>query len=85
LSIAERMAVAFFLWIAMVTVAAWIIGEERKRKWFRQRNMAKSFLNRRGFVGEFIHFGYPCTQEGWAVFGGFMLVIVITGCIAIFL
>lgn len=84
MSIAERMAVAFCIWIAMVTITAWIIGAEHKAKWFRQRDMSKSFLNRRGFLGEYIHFGYPCTREGWALFSGFMAIVLITGFVAIF-
>lgn len=85
MQIAERMALTFLGWIVMVFVTAWIIGPERKYKWFRQRNQHKSFLNRRGFMGEYIHFGYPCTLEGWAVFSALMLVVLVSAYIAIFI
>jgi hypothetical protein len=71
------------LWLVMVAVTVWAIGPERKRKWFRQRDLAKSFLNRRGFLGEYIHLGRPCTREGWMIWGGFVAVMLLTGALAL--
>lgn len=82
--IADRVAIAFLLWLIMIAAVAWGLGPERKYKWFRQRDQRKSFLNRRGFLGEYIHFGYPCTIEGWMVFAGLMSFVLITAYIAIF-
>ena len=45
---------------------ALLIGEERKSKWFQKRT-AYSFFLRRGVLGEWLHFGYPCTVEGYGV------------------
>lgn len=85
MQIAERVAVTFVGWIVMMFIAAWILGPERKRRWFRQRDQQKSFLNRRGFLGDFIHFGYPCTLEGMIVFAILMCIILLTAYIAIFM
>lgn len=81
----DRVAIAFGGWIIMMFVTSWILGPERKFKWFRQRNQHKSFLNRRGFMGEYIHFGYPCTKEGWAVFSVLIFVVIVTAYIAVFI
>ena len=83
MQISDRIAIAFLGWIVMVFVTSWVLGPERKCKWFRQRDQNKSFLNRRGFLGEYIHFGYPCTRQGWAVFSLLMSVILTTAYIAI--
>ncbi len=85
MQIAERVAITFVGWIVMMFITAWIIGPERKCKWFRQRDQQKSFLNRRGFFGEFIHFGYPCTREGMLVFAVLMAIVLTTAYIAIFM
>ena len=85
MQIAERVAIAFVGWIVMMFITARIIGPERKCKWFRQRDQQKSFLNRRGFFGEFIHFGYPCTREGMLVFAVLMAIVLTTAYIAIFM
>ena len=84
MQIAERMALTCLGWFVMIAAVAWVLGPERKRRWFRQRDQRKSFLNRRGFLGEYIHFGYPCTREGWTVFAGLMTVVLSTAYLAIF-
>lgn len=68
----------------MAAVASFVIGKERKQKWFKLRDPSKSFLNRRGFLGDFINFGYPRTLEGIAVLSGMTVVILVTGYIAIY-
>ena len=45
---------------------ALLIGEERKSKWFQKRTTYSFFL-RRGVLGEWLHFGYPCTIKGYGV------------------
>lgn len=85
MQIAERVAIACLGWFVMIAAVAWVLGPERKSKWFRQRDQRKSFLNRRGFLGEYIHFGYPCTKEGWAVFAGLMTVVLGSAYIAIYI
>lgn len=54
--------IALFIFI----VTAFLLGEERKSKWFQKRNNYSFFL-RRGLLGEWLHFGYPCTVEGYGV------------------
>ena len=83
MDINARFGLALVLWFVMAAVASFLIGKERKQRWFRLRDPSKSFLNRRGFLGDFMNFGFPRSREGWAVFTGFALVIVITSYIAI--
>lgn len=65
------------LWALIVFfITAHIIGQERKHAWFQKRTKY-SFFNRRGFIGESLHFGYPKTKEGVGV------TIIITVCIAV--
>ena len=54
--------IALFIFI----ITALLIGEERKSKWFQKRKRYSFFL-RRGLLGEWLHFGYPCTKEGYGV------------------
>ncbi len=68
----------------MVALTVFVIGLERKHAWFRQRDQTKSFLNRRGFVGEYIHLGYPRTRQGWVIWSIFMLVIILSTYLLIF-
>lgn len=56
------MIIAFLFFI----ITAILIGEERKAKWFKKRTRYSFFL-KRGFLGEFLHFGYPVTREGYTV------------------
>ena len=67
MDIVTRMFLLFSSWIALVLIIMWFIGPERKKLWFRQRDTTKSFLNRRGFLGDFLHIGYPCTREGLVI------------------
>ena len=75
MDIVSRMGLLFSSWIALVLILMWFIGPVRKKLWFRQRDTSKSFLNRRGFLGDFLHIGYPCTREGWFIW--FVLIIFI--------
>ena len=84
LDIVTRMFFLFLFWIAMVAGTVWAIGPRHKHLWFRQRDQTKSFLNRRGFLGEFIHLGYPCSREGWAISAGFAATILLSGYLVLF-
>lgn len=56
-----------FAWsFAIVFVTAWLVGFERKAKWFKRREKY-TFFNRRGVFGEYMNFGYPRTWQGLAV------------------
>lgn len=74
-----RIGLALLTWLAVAALTSLLIGQERKRKWFRLRDPSKSFLNRRGFLGDFINFGFPRTREGWVIFSAFMLMILASG------
>lgn len=54
--------IALFIFI----ITTFLLGEERKSKWFQKRKTYSFFL-RRGLLGEWLHFGYPCTVEGYGV------------------
>jgi len=54
--------IALFIFI----ITALLLGEERKSKCFQKRKTYSFFL-RRGLLGEWLHFGYPCTAEGYGV------------------
>jgi len=70
-------------WLTMVSVTIWLIGPQRKLRWFRQRDVSKSFLNRRGFLGDYLHIGRPCAREGWMIWCGFVAVIALTMWLAL--
>ena len=55
--------IALFIFI----ITALLLGEERKSKWFQKRKTYSFFL-RRGLLGEWLHFGYPCTVSYWPIF-----------------
>lgn len=74
--ISNKLFLCFFIALIVFATTAFIIGPERKAKWFRKRSKY-SFFNRRGIISEFIHYGYPCTLEGGAVTLGMLGVIAI--------
>lgn len=49
-----------FIYIYIVALA---IGRENKAKWFKKRTKSSVFT-RRGFMGEYINFGYPTCIKG---------------------
>ena len=57
------MIVVSFLSFAVVGM---LIGSERKSKWFKKRTKYTLFT-RRSIVGEFVHFGRPCSWEGFLI------------------
>lgn len=64
---AKRIGVVFLFAFCLFALIAQVIGAERKARWFKKREKY-SFFTRRGGLGEFINFGYPCTAEGIAIF-----------------
>ena len=55
--------VGAFLYIYVISFA---IGQERREKWFHKRKHY-TFFNKRGFLGEYLNYGYPCTVPGFLV------------------
>lgn len=56
-----------FVWAFIVFfITALVIGADRKAQWFQKRTKY-SWFNRRGIIGESLHFGYPKTREGYGV------------------
>ena len=83
LDINGRIGLAMLSWFVVAAVGAFLTGAERKQKWFKMRDPSKSFLNRRGFLGDFINFGYPRTREGWVVLAGMATLILVTSYVAV--
>lgn len=52
-----------FLYIYAISFA---IGQERREKWFHKRKRY-TFFNKKGFLGEYLNYGYPCTIPGFLV------------------
>lgn len=75
-AISNKLFLCFLIALAVFAITAVIIGPERKAKWFKKRSKY-SFFNRRGFISEFIHYGYPCTIQGGAVALGMFGIISI--------
>jgi hypothetical protein len=84
LDINGRIGVALLSWFVMAAVVSFVIGKERKHRWFKLRDPSKSFLNRRGFLGDFINFGYPRTLEGLSILLGITAFILVTGYVAVY-
>lgn len=68
--------ISFLLSLIIIYLTAKIIGQEKKARWFKKRQQ-NGIFNRRGFLGETLHFGYPCTVEGFIVM--MIMFIVIFG------
>lgn len=78
-----RVIAAFLVSLVVVYITAKIVGEENKARWFKKRQQT-SFLNRRGFLGESLNFGYPRTWQGAAVFAAMFGIIGVVSYIIIF-
>ena len=78
-----RIGYLFLAWLVIVALVGYAIGPERKRHWFYMRDTSKSFLNRRGMLGELMQFGFPRTREGWMVFAGFLLMILLSALLVV--
>ncbi len=84
MDINSRFGLAVLSWFILAAIASLLIGAEGKKKWFKMRDPSKSFLNRRGFLGDFMNFGYPRTLEGWAVLSGLVVVMVVSSYLAVY-
>lgn len=82
--VASRVLQIFFFSFAYIFCIAKIIGSENKLKWFKRRTKT-TFFNRKGFLGEYINFGYPITWQGMLVFFAIYGVIFSVGYIYIFM
>ena len=74
---AVRVIISFFVALVIFAFTAWLIGPERKRKWFKKRDHSKSFFNRRGMLGEYLHYGHPVTVQGYVLL--VLLLAIVTG------
>ncbi len=63
----QRVVIVFICAFVLIAAVSKIIGEERKAKWFRKRTKYTLFT-RRSILGEWVHFGYPCTWQGLLIF-----------------
>jgi len=62
-AVTARILIALVVAMAFIFLCAYIIGRERKERWFKRRTNYTLF-NRRGLLGEYINFGYPRTWQG---------------------
>lgn len=65
--ILERLIQIIGLSFAYIYLVAKLIGQENKNDWFKKRTRS-SFFTRRGFMGDYINFGYPVSWQGILVF-----------------
>ncbi len=66
-AICNRIIQVFIVSFFYIFLIAKIVGQENKAKWFRRRTKY-TFFNRRGILGEYVHFGYPICWQGLVVF-----------------
>ena len=74
--IAVRIICSLLSSIFVINIIARIVGEDRKKKWFKKRTKFSVF-NMRGILGERFHFGRPCTLQGLGV------TVVMLSCVAL--
>jgi len=82
-ALAIKIISALFVGIFITYATARLIGSENKAKWFKKRQRF-SIFNKRGFLGETCHFGYPCTLQGLAVVLLMYGIIILVGYEIIF-
>lgn len=71
--ITVRTLCSFGSCMAIAQIAGTLLGEEKKKKWFKKRVQKYALLNRRGFLGENSNFGRPVTREGYLVSIGLII------------
>ncbi|MGN0940824.1 MAG: hypothetical protein ACI4OA_03880 [Selenomonadaceae bacterium] len=76
LEIARRVIFSFISALCIIGIFSNVIGERRKKLWFKARSQI-SFFNRRGYFGKAFLFGRPITKEGVEI------AIAMYGCIAL--
>ena len=76
-AVTGRLITVFFVSFFVIMATAWILGSERKERWFKRRTKY-TLLNRRGIFGEYMNFGYPRTWQGLLVaLGMYGLIFII--------
>lgn len=80
---AVNIIAAFFVGLVIIGICSYLVGPVNKEKWFKKRS-PDSFLNRRGFLGESLHFGYPRTWQGFVVALLMYGVILAVGYVIVF-
>ncbi len=78
--ILRRVVFSLFSAFCIAHIALRLIGEKRREQWFKKRTKSW-FLNRRGFIGERVHFGRPKTKEGVMVLFAVLTAIALTSYI----
>jgi hypothetical protein len=80
----KKIGLTLLFAFGLFVLIAKVIGAERKARWFKKRTNY-SFFTRRGGLGEFINFGYPCTLEGLLISVAALGIIFCFGYLYIFL
>ncbi|MBQ9364458.1 MAG: hypothetical protein IJT82_01670 [Schwartzia sp.] len=76
MEIARRVIFSFICAMIIIGIFGNIVGEERKKMWFKARKQT-GFFNRRGVLGRSFLFGRPKTKEGLGI------ALAILGCVAV--
>ena len=69
---AARFLLYWLIASVVAIIVAYSIGQENKRKWFRQRK-SNGFMVRRGVFGNFSLLGVPNSKEGFAITAGIFI------------
>jgi len=70
----QRIFIMILISLTLLTITGIIIGPEKKALWFKKRSKYTLFT-RRSILSEFIHFGHPCTREGFLITFFFFVVV----------
>lgn len=66
LEILNRLLIVCLAAFVYIYIISFILGQERRNKWFHKRK-TYTFFNKKGFLGEYLNYGYPCTWQGLGV------------------
>ena len=64
--VVNRIIITCLAAFVYIYAISFVIGQERRNKWFHKRKKY-TFFNKRGFLGEYLNYGYPCTIPGFIV------------------
>ncbi len=78
--IVRRVLFSLISALCIANIALRIVGKKRRELWFKKRTKSY-FFNRRGFIGEHLHFGRPKTKEGVMVLCAIMAAVALTSYI----
>lgn len=62
--IVRRLFLSFIGWMGIINIVARVVGEERKKLWFKRRTGVFTIFQYRGGLGNRWWFGRPKTKEG---------------------